>query len=57
MTLLGRYYERYADHAVGVARRIVFIATGAMPAGSAAKLPTPTPIDGVTQWSADHPAV
>ena len=36
MTLLGRYYERYADHAVGVARRIVFIATGAMPAGSAA---------------------
>ena len=41
MTLLGRYYERYADHAVGVARRIVFIATGAMPAGSAAtKQPT-----------------
>jgi phosphate transport system protein len=36
MTLLGRYYERYADHAVGVARRIVFIATGSMPAGSAA---------------------
>ena len=36
MTLLGRYYERYADHAVGVARRIVFIATGAMPAASAA---------------------
>jgi phosphate transport system protein len=36
ITLLGRYYERYADHAVGVARRIVFIATGAMPAGSAA---------------------
>ena len=41
MTLLGRYYERYADHAVGVARRVVFIATGAMPAGSAAvKQPT-----------------
>src|SRR5438552_3448022 len=36
MALLGRYYERYADHAVGVARRIVFIATGEMPAGSAA---------------------
>jgi phosphate transport system protein len=35
MTLLGRYYERYADHAVGVARRIVFIATGELPAGSA----------------------
>jgi phosphate transport system protein len=39
MTLLGRYYERYADHAVGVARRIVFIATGEMPAGSAATRP------------------
>jgi phosphate transport system protein len=43
MTLLGRYYERYADHAVGVARRIVFIATGRMPAGSAAtKQPPPS---------------
>jgi phosphate transport system protein len=36
LALLGRYYERYADHAVGVARRIVFIATGEMQAGSAA---------------------
>ncbi|MDT7686105.1 MAG: hypothetical protein QOG57_6415, partial [Pseudonocardiales bacterium] len=27
---------RYADHAVGVARRIVFIATGEMQTGSAA---------------------
>ena len=31
MTLLGRYYERYADHAVGVARRTIFIATGQRP--------------------------
>ncbi|SDI92782.1 phosphate uptake regulator, PhoU [Frankineae bacterium MT45] len=31
MTLLGRYYERYADHAVAVARRVVFIVTGTMP--------------------------
>ncbi|MGI8881268.1 MAG: phosphate signaling complex protein PhoU [Jatrophihabitans sp.] len=31
MTLIGRYYERYADHAVSVARRMVFIVTGAMP--------------------------
>ncbi len=31
MTLLGRYYERYADHAVAVARRIVFIVTGERP--------------------------
>lgn len=27
-TLLGRYYERYADHAVSVARRVIFIVTG-----------------------------
>ncbi len=31
MTLLGRYYERYADHAVAVARRVVFIVTGQRP--------------------------
>lgn len=29
VALVGRHYERYADHAVGVARRIVFVATGA----------------------------
>lgn len=28
MTLLGRYYERFADHAVSVAIRIVFLVTG-----------------------------
>ena len=32
MTLLGRYYERYADHAVSVARRVTFIVTGERPA-------------------------
>jgi phosphate transport system protein len=31
MTLLGRYYERYADHAVAVARRVIFIVTGERP--------------------------
>ncbi|MGH8960996.1 MAG: phosphate signaling complex protein PhoU [Jatrophihabitantaceae bacterium] len=31
MTLLGRYYERYADHAVSMARRTVFIVTGEHP--------------------------
>ena len=31
MTLLGRYYERYADHAVAVARRTIFIVTGERP--------------------------
>jgi phosphate transport system protein len=28
MTLVGRYYERYADHAVSVARRVVYLVTG-----------------------------
>jgi phosphate transport system protein len=28
MTLLGRYYERYADHAVSVSRRVYFLVTG-----------------------------
>ncbi|MPY81247.1 MAG: phosphate signaling complex protein PhoU [Actinophytocola sp.] len=30
-TLLGRFYERYGDHAVSVANRMVFVATGKMP--------------------------
>ena len=28
MTLIGRYYERYADHAVSVSRRVIFLVTG-----------------------------
>lgn len=28
MTLLGRYYERFADHAVEISRRVIFQATG-----------------------------
>ena len=31
LTQLGRYYERYADHAVKVVRRVVFIETGYHP--------------------------
>jgi phosphate transport system protein len=27
-TLIGRYYERFADHAVSVARRVYFLVTG-----------------------------
>jgi phosphate transport system protein len=30
-TLLGRFYERFADHAVSVAKRVVFVVTGRMP--------------------------
>ena len=29
ITLLGRYYERFADHAVSVSRRVYFLVTGA----------------------------
>jgi phosphate transport system protein len=32
VALLGRYYERIADHAVSVADRVVFVVTGQMPA-------------------------
>ena len=28
LTLIGRYYERFADHAVSVARRVVYLVTG-----------------------------
>jgi phosphate transport system protein len=28
VTLLGRYYERFADHAVQLARRVIFQTTG-----------------------------
>ena len=31
ITLLGRYYERFADHAVSVARRVVYLVTGEKP--------------------------
>jgi len=32
IALLGRYYERIADHAVSVANRVVFVVTGENPA-------------------------
>lgn len=32
-TLLGRFYERFADHAVEIARRVIFQATGRFPGG------------------------
>jgi phosphate transport system protein len=31
VALLGRYYERFADHAVEVGRRVVFQVTGTLP--------------------------
>jgi phosphate transport system protein len=38
VALLGRYYERYADHAVSVARRIAFLS------GQQARASTPAPV-------------
>jgi phosphate transport system protein len=32
LALLGRYYERIADHAVSVANRVVYVVTGEVPA-------------------------
>ena len=34
LTLLGRYYERFADHAVSVAHRVVYLVTGRVAAAS-----------------------
>jgi phosphate transport system protein len=31
VTLVSRYYERFADHAVAVSRRVVFLVTGQQP--------------------------
>jgi phosphate transport system protein len=31
IALIGRYYERFADHAVSVARRVVYLVTGERP--------------------------
>ncbi|MFF3877111.1 phosphate signaling complex protein PhoU [Streptomyces sp. NPDC001978] len=39
VTLVGRYYERFADHAVSVARRVVYLVTGE----HAEELPTARP--------------
>jgi len=31
VTLLGRFYERFADHAVEISRRVIFQVTGHLP--------------------------
>ena len=50
IALLGRYYERISDHAVSMARRVVYLVTGELPvaiggtaAGSGAGASTPNP--------------
>jgi phosphate transport system protein len=39
VTLLSRFYERFADHAVEIARRVIFQATGSFP--DEEEIPTP----------------
>ena len=39
IALLGRYYERIADHAVSIARRVVFLVTGEHPPRNVDTLP------------------
>ncbi|MFS3126915.1 phosphate signaling complex protein PhoU [Nocardioides sp. Bht2] len=34
LALLGRYYERIADHAVSIANRVIFVVTGETPSNS-----------------------
>ncbi|MEW2472073.1 phosphate transport system regulatory protein PhoU, partial [Streptomyces sp. NPDC046994] len=36
---VGRYYERFADHAVSVARRVIYLVTGEHPDEIAANQP------------------
>src|SRR5690606_26356706 len=43
ITLIGRYYERYADHAVRVARDVVYLVTGH-------RTPTDVPVCGPAAW-------
>jgi phosphate transport system protein len=33
VTLMGRYYERFGDHGVSIARRVVYLVTGDLSAG------------------------
>jgi phosphate transport system protein len=40
ITLLGRFYERFADHAVEIGRRVIFQATGKLPEPEDVGLPS-----------------
>jgi phosphate transport system protein len=39
VTLIGRCYERYADHAVSIARRVAFLTTGQLPKRTTSQRP------------------
>ena len=50
VALLGRYYERIADHAVSVANRVVYIVTGEYPAAAARLTRSSGPCRGSGAW-------
>lgn len=41
IALVGRYYERMADHAVNIGERVTYMVTGEMPGGDAGDSPAP----------------
>ncbi|MDG4833616.1 phosphate signaling complex protein PhoU [Solwaraspora sp. WMMD1047] len=43
--LLGRFYERFADHAVNAGRRVVYLITGEIAREAAGGFPPPEPTD------------
>jgi phosphate transport system protein len=45
VALVGRYYERMADHAVNIGERVNYMVTGEMPGGDAGDGPGATPND------------
>ena len=47
VTLLGRFFERFADHAVAIGRRVVFAATGELPQQPAGPITKPDQHRGV----------
>lgn len=54
ITLLGRYFERFSDHAVAVARRVIYIVTGEMPPNAtAASTSAKADQNGVSSVSGD----
>ena len=55
ITLCSRYYERYGDHAVAVARRVIFLVTGDVTAAHG-EIPTGQQMTGSRSNSSGRPA-
>ena len=56
LALIARFYERLGDHAVNIAKRVVYIATGAIPEHEASGRPRPDDSgDGARQGGTEHP--